>query len=260
MTTKVVPGILVATPDAEQAAKEASVRMARVIRDAISARGRAAIALSGGNTPRAAYALLAADPKVDWARVDVFFADERAVAPGSERSNYRMVKEALLDPAKVPEDHVFRMRAESDDRDDAAREYEALLKKHVRQGAGLSGAPPSGSSPPSGVPRLDLLVLGVGDDGHTASLFPGRPEVDVTDKLVVAVPSHNALEPRLTITPPVIEASRHVMILAMGKAKNAPLERVWRVAGDLHETPARVIRGVRGAISWVIDRAAGGMG
>jgi 6-phosphogluconolactonase len=246
MTTKVVPGILVATPDAEQAAKEAALRMARVIRDAIGARGRAAIALSGGNTPRAAYALLGKDPKLDWRRVDLFFVDERAVVPTSDRSNYRMVKEALIDVAKVPEDHVFRMRAEADDRDDAAREYEALLKKHLRQG--------------DGPPAFDLIVLGVGDDGHTASLFPGRPEVEITDRLVVAVPSHQGLEPRLTITAPVIEAGRHVMILALGRAKHEPLERVWQVSGSARETPARVVRGVRGGISWVIDRAAGGMG
>jgi 6-phosphogluconolactonase len=157
-----------------------------------------------------------------------------------------MVKEALVDPAKIPEDHVFRMRAESSDRDDAAREYEALLKKHVRQG--------------DGPPAFDLIVLGVGDDGHTASLFPGRPEVEIADKLVVAVPTHNGLEPRLTMTTPVIEATRHAMILALGKAKHEPLERVWQVSGSTKDTPARIVRGVRGAISWVIDRAAGGMG
>jgi 6-phosphogluconolactonase len=254
MTTKVVPGVLIATPDAELAAREAATRTARAIRDAIGTRGRAAVALSGGSTPRATYALLARDAKIDWTRVDVFFVDERAVPPSSDRSNYRMVKEALLDPAKIPEDRVHRMRAESMDRDDAAREYEALLRRHVRQELSSTSA----AEDPT--PSLDLIVLGVGDDGHTASLFPGRPEVDVTSHLVVAVPSHRGLEPRLTFTPPIIEAARHVMILALGKGKNDPLERVWRVAGDVHETPARIIRGVRGAVSWIIDRAAGGMG
>jgi 6-phosphogluconolactonase len=242
MTTKVVPGLLIAARDAEHAAKEAAARMARTIRDAISARGRAAIALSGGNSPRPMYALAGKDPKIDWTRVDVFFVDERAVQPTSDRSNYRMVKESLLDPAKVPEEHVFRMRGESADLEDAAREYEALYSKHVRLG------------------QFDLMVFGIGDDGHTASLFPGRPEVEITDRKVVAVPSHNGLEPRLTFTTPVIEATRHALVFAVGKSKNAPLERVWQVSGSPKETPARILRGVRGAVSWIIDRAAGGMG
>jgi 6-phosphogluconolactonase/glucosamine-6-phosphate isomerase/deaminase len=84
--------------------------------------------------------------------------------------------------------------------------------------------------------------------------------VEITDRLVVAVPAHAGLEPRLTLTTPVIEAARHAMVLALGKAKHEPLERVWLVSGSVKDTPARVVRGVRGAISWVIDRAAGGMG
>ncbi len=245
MTTKVVPGILIATPDAEQAYKEAGARMARSIRDAVSARGRAAIALSGGNTPRPAYAMIAKDPKIDWSRVDVFFVDERAVPPTSDRSNFRMVREALLEPAKIADDHVFRMHGEASDLEQAARDYEALVRKTVR-----TGAPPA----------FDLIVLGVGDDGHTASLFPGRPEVEITDRLVVSVPAHAGLEPRITLTAPVIEAARHVMVMALGKAKHEPLERVWQVSGSKNETPARLVRDVRGAITWVIDRAAGGMG
>jgi 6-phosphogluconolactonase len=245
MTTKVVPGILIATPDAEQAYKEAASRMARCIRDAVSARGRAAIALSGGNTPKPAYAQIAKDPKIDWSRVDVFFVDERAVPPTSDRSNFRMVREALIDPAKIADDHVFRMRGEESDLEESAREYEAQIKKTLR-----TGLPPS----------FDLVVLGVGDDGHTASLFPGRPEVEITDRLVVAVPSHAGLEPRITLTAPIIEAARHVMVMALGKSKHDPLERVWEVSGSKKDTPARLVRDVRGAITWVIDRAAGGMG
>jgi 6-phosphogluconolactonase len=245
MTTKVVPGMLIATPEAAQACDEAATRMARCIRDAVAARGRAAIALSGGNTPKPAYAKIATDPKIDWSLVDVFFVDERAVSPDSDRSNYKMVRMALLDPAKIEPKSAFRMTGEAKDLDVAAREYEALIRKHVRPGA---------------LPAFDLLVLGVGDDGHTASLFPGRPEVEVTDRLVVSVPSHNGLEPRITLTAPVIEAARNVLVLALGKAKQGPLERVWEVSGSRSETPARIVRDVKGAITWVIDKAAGGMG
>ena len=247
MTTKVVPGILVATPDAEQAATEAAARMGKIIHEALNQRGRAAIALSGGNTPRAAYTLLGKDARIDWSKVDVFFVDERAVPPEDDRSNYRHAKEALLDPAKVPVDRVHRMPGEAKDLDLAAREYEALLRKRLRATDNV-------------VPTLDLVILGVGDDGHTASLFPGQPEVEITDRLVVAVPARNGLEARLTITAPVIEASRAAMIMAIGASKHAPLERVWEVAGKVSDTPARVARGVRGSVIWIIDRAAGGMG
>jgi 6-phosphogluconolactonase len=157
-----------------------------------------------------------------------------------------LLKEALLAPAKIADDDVVRMRAEDPDLAGAAREYEALVQKHVRKG--------------DGPPSFDLMTFGVGDDGHTASLFPGRSEVDVADRLVVAVPSHQGLEPRLTVTTPVIEATRHAVVLAIGKAKHEPLERIWLVSGEAKQTPARVIRGVRGGITWIIDRAAGGMG
>ena len=247
MTTKVVPGILVATPDAEQASVEAAARMGKIIREALIQRGRAAIALSGGNTPRAAYALLGKDTRVDWSKVDVFFVDERAVSPGDDRSNYRHARESLLDPAKIPADRVHRMPGEASDLERAAREYEALLRKRLR-------------APDNVAPTLDLVILGIGDDGHTASLFPGQPEVEIADRLVAAVPARNGLEARLTFTVPLIEAARAVMILAIGASKNAPLERVWNVAGKIGDTPARVVRGVRGSVIWIIDRAAGGMG
>jgi 6-phosphogluconolactonase len=246
MTTKVVPGVLIATPDPEQASREAALRMAKVIRDAIEARGSAAIALSGGNTPRAAYARLAAEPRIDWAKVDVFWVDERAVPPSDERSNFYWAQQTLLTPASIAGERVHRMPGEAADLDGAAREYEQLLRTKVRPD-------------PTGAPSFDLLVMGIGDDGHTASLFPGDPAVTVTDRLVVAVPASGAREARLTITTPVIEAARAVIVLAVGKGKNAPLEQAWLIAGSASETPARVIRGVRGAITWIIDRAAGGL-
>jgi 6-phosphogluconolactonase len=247
MTTKVVPGTLIATHDAAHAASEAASRMAKTIRTAIKDRGSAKIALSGGNTPRAAYAELARAEDVDWSRVDVFFVDERAVPPDHDRSNFKMVKKCLIGPARVPEGNVFRMAGESSDLDRVATEYQSQIAKRV----GAKAAAPS----------FDLMLMGIGDDGHTASLFPGNPEIDVTDRFVVAVhKAPDGLEPRLTVTAPTIEAARSVIILAVGASKHEPLERVWAVAGDIRKTPARVMRGVRGGVTWVIDRAAGGMG
>ena len=247
-TTKVVPGVLIATPDAAQVAREAAIRMARTLRDAIEARGMATLALSGGETPRAAYGLLAADRSVDWGKVDVFWVDERAVPPTDDRSNFRHAQEELIGPAHVPAAHVHRMPGESADLAAAAEAYEALVRARV-----------PGRDGPGGIPAFDLVVLGVGDDGHTASLFPGEPTVDVRDRLVAQVPAKGAREARLTLTAPVIEEARAIVILAVGKAKNGPLERVWEISGEPSETPARVIRSARGAITWIIDRAAGGL-
>ena len=246
MTTQVVPGVLIATPDAAHVAREASARIARVIREAIEAKGSASIALSGGNTPRAAYTLLAKEP-IDWSNVAVFWVDERAVAATDERSNYHWAKETLLDPAKIPAGQIHRMRGDAPDLDASAREYEAAIRTHVKSKAG-------------GAPSFDLLVMGIGDDGHTASLFPGETAVHETTRLVLSVPAKGDREARLTMTPPLIEAAANVIVLAVGKGKNGPLERAWRVNGPVDETPARIIRDVRGTIAWIIDRAAGGLG
>ncbi len=246
MITKVVPGQLVATLDAEHVAKEASARIAKVLRDAIGLFGHATIALSGGNTPRATYALLAREA-LDWAKLEVFFVDERAVAPTDERSNYRWAKASLLDAAPFTPSRIHRMPADAADLEQAAHDYEALIRSHVRKVGTLPG--------------FDVVVLGIGDDGHTASMFPGEPTVDITDRLVAAVPAAPPKhEARLTLTSPILENARVVFILAVGKDKCPALERVWSVTGTTKETPARIVRGVRGGVTWVIDKSAGGMG
>ncbi len=246
MVTKVVPGTLIATQDVAQAAREACGRMAKSIHDAIRDRGTAAIALSGGSSPLDAYRLLSQEA-IDWNKVHVYWVDERAVPPAHERSNYAQAKKALLDPAKVPEANVHRMRGEATDLAIAAMDYEAELRETVKSKLG-------------GMPSLDLVVMGIGDDGHTASLFPGERTMHITDKLVAAVPSKADREARLTLTPPILENARASVVLVLGKAKHAPLERIWGVHGEVDETPGRVIRNFRGSICWVIDRAAGGMG
>ncbi|MDB5215414.1 MAG: 6-phosphogluconolactonase, partial [Myxococcaceae bacterium] len=221
-------------------------RMVKAIQDAIRDRGTAAIALSGGSSPLDAYRLLAKQT-IDWNKVHVYWVDERAVPPTHERSNFGQAKKALLDPAHVPESNVHRMRGEASDLQVAAMDYEAELRDTVKSKLG-------------GLPSLDLLVLGVGDDGHTASLFPGERTMYITDKLVAAVAAKGDREARLTLTPPVLENARASVVLVLGKSKHPALERIWATQGDLDETPARVIRNFRGSICWVIDRAAGGMG
>jgi 6-phosphogluconolactonase len=241
MTTKVVPGQLVAVPDLGALAGEASARFARVLRDTITRRGRASFALSGGETPMPAYEKLAGEPGIDWSKVDVFWIDERAVPPDDDRSNFKGAKRSLLDRVSGP--HVHRMPGEAKDLEQAAKDYDALLRSALPRGG------------------FDLAVMGVGDDGHTASLFPGESGVDETARWVIAVPAAPAKkrEARLTVTTPVIEATSAVFVLAVGAKKQGPLERAWSASGSVAETPARLLRGVRGSLTWVIDRAAGGM-
>jgi 6-phosphogluconolactonase len=241
---KLVPGELVTKADPASVAREAATRMAETLRAALKARGRASVALSGGNTPRDAYAALAKEPGLDWTKIDVFWVDERAVGPTDERSNYRWAKVTLLDAARVPPERVHRMPSDAPDLDLAAKAYDKAI-------AGLVAA---------GAAAFDLIVLGVGDDGHTASLFPGDPTVDVTDRLVAAVPARPGREARLTLTRRVIQQAGHVLVLVVGAATRPALARVWAREGDVHETPSRIIRDCKGAVTWIVDEAAAGPG
>lgn len=243
MTTQANLGELVDAGDERGVARVASEHIARTLRDAISNAGRATLALSGGNTPREAYALLARERGIDWGRAQVFWIDERAVPPTDDRSNYRWARETLVDVAPVPPECVHRMRADDSDRVAAALEYEALIRKHVSPDA-------------DGVPSFDVAVMGIGDDGHTASLFPGEPSVTLTDRLVVAVPAGDGHEARLTLTRPLIQHARKLFFLVVGPTKRPALERVWADEGDDCQTPARLVRACRGEVEWIVDSAA----
>ena len=247
MTTKVVPGQLVATRDAAAVAREAATRIARALRNSITRQSRASLALSGGNTPRDAYGLLARESGLDWTKVNLFWVDERGVLPTDDRSNYRWAKSTLIDPAGIAAERVHRLPGDARDLDAAARDYERTIREYVE----LDG---------DGIPSFDVVVLGVGDDGHTASLFPGESTIDIHDRLVASVAAAPNREARLTLTSPAIEHARNVFVLAVGAAKQPALERVWASKGNLHETPARILRGCRGSVTWVIDKAAGGIG
>ncbi|MBX3231037.1 MAG: 6-phosphogluconolactonase [Labilithrix sp.] len=246
MVTKVVPGVLIAAPTLEEVAREASARMTRAIHEAIKERAVATIALSGGSSPVLAYQLLAKQA-IDWNKVHVYWVDERCVPPDHERSNYLLAKKALLDAIAIPPANVHRMRGE-DDPGAAAAAYDEELRNTV-------------ASKVAGLPALDLLVMGVGDDGHTASLFPGDDAHTITDRLVAAIPEakDKGREARLTLTVPVLENAKATVVIVTGKSKHEPLERIWATSGDVRQTPGRVIRDFRGSITWAIDKAAGGM-
>ncbi len=211
--------------------KLAARRLIVEIKRILESQDRCSLALAGGSTPRPVYECLAAElPDRDpWSRIDVFFGDERCVPPADPASNYRMAKEALLDHVPVAAPQVHRMEGERADHDEAARAYEAILPD-----------------------RLDLLVLGLGDDGHTASLFPGAVSLAETRRRVVAARAPRPPLDRLTITPPVILDAQLTLMLVAGADKAEALARAVDGPYAPGSTPGQLAR----AGLWIADPAA----
>jgi 6-phosphogluconolactonase len=232
-------------PDVHAVAAAAADRLVAAGRNAIRRRGRFMLALSGGSTPLAVCPLLVIPPRVrmlDWRRVDFFFVDERAVPPDDAESNYRTTREALLDYLPgVGMDHVHRMRGEAADLDAAASEYEGELRDAF------------GLGPGEGPPRFDLAWLGMGSDGHTASLFPGSAALAERRRWVCAnwAPTRRAW--RLTLTFVVLNAARQAMFVVTGADKAVAFASV-RSGED--RLPAAHVRARR--TRWVVDAAAAG--
>jgi 6-phosphogluconolactonase len=238
------PAGVTVVADAAAIAEEAAERIVAAATDAVAARGRFVIALAGGATPRDTYARLSLPPFVDrmpWARTWVFFGDERAVPPEHPESNYRMAYDTLLAKVPLPPAQVFRMRGEADDLDVAAAEYARALASvfGTRRGE---------------IPRFDLVLLGVGIDGHAASLFPGSPVLKEVFRTVVAVHAAAATIPeRITLTLPVLTAAAYVVFLASGAEK---AKTVKAVLSDGKLLPAAMVTPSDGRLEWIIDRAA----
>jgi 6-phosphogluconolactonase len=217
--------------------------------DAISSTGRFTLALAGGSTPRAAYSRLATGDlrlELDWQRTHVFWGDERCVPPDDLRSNYRMAKEALLDRVPIPPEQIHRIRGE-DEPQEAAADYEDELRSLLRM------------TPSSAAPRMtgpDLVLLGLGEDGHTASLFPGQPAVHEAEYWVMAVPAPTGDMWRITLTPTVLNLARNVTFVVSGASKSQRLAQVLEgpFAPDL--LPAQAIRPSHGRLTWMVDEAA----
>ena len=220
---------------AEAAAREFAARA----EEAIEERGRFAAVLAGGSTPKATYRILARDyaDGIDWSKVHVFFGDERTVPPDHEDSNYRMAREALLD--NVPVGSVHRMQGELPP-DEAAEAYEAELRDFFG---------------PEELPRFDLILLGIGGDGHTASLFPETSALEVHDRLVVANPVLKLETTRITLTVPVINAARAVYFLVAGEDKAGALKQILEADPDPREYPASLIQ-PQGGPKWMLDQSA----
>jgi 6-phosphogluconolactonase len=225
--------------DARELSEAAARMFVEEARRRIDESGRFAVALAGGSTPKATYEILArgygGPEDLDWSKVHAFFGDERSVPPDHEDSNYRMAREALL--SHVPVGSVHRMRGEME-----AREAAALYEKELEEFFG-------------GPPVLDLVLLGIGEDGHTASLFPDTPALDARDRWAVENPVEKLNTTRLTLTVPAVDAARKVAFLVAGEGKAEALEEILEGDANPHKYPAKLVR-PEAELAWMVDRAA----
>ena len=234
-------------PDGAALARRAAQYFVEMAEEAVAARGSARIAISGGSTPKAAFELLS-DPgqpwraRMPWDKLELYWVDERCVPPDDAQSNYRMTKETLLDRAPLRPEQVHRMEGELDPEEAAAR-YEAELRNGFR----LEGAQ---------LPRFDLIALGMGPDGHTASLFPHTEALHEATRLVTAnhVPQMNTW--RITLTWPVINRASSVFFLIGGADKAQILKEVVTGPRDVERLPSQLIRPASGILTLFLDRDA----
>lgn len=235
-------GKVVVVPDPPALYEAAAELFAQSAADSIAQRGRFTVALSGGSTPRALYQLLATDAwrdNIDWSKIHLFWGDERWVPSSDKQSNYRMVKEALLSKVPIPPENVHRIETDRGDPPESAEEYEEEIRKFF-----------------GGDPHFDLDLLGIGTNGHTASLFPHRPTLHISDRLVVADYIDEVKMNRITFTVPLINASRLNLFLAAGADKAEVLKDVLRGPSNSEQLPSQLVRSPQGSLIWLIDEPA----
>jgi 6-phosphogluconolactonase len=230
--------------DPQAVAQAAGTEVLAVVRRAVAERGRAAVSLAGGTTPGLLYSYLAATGSAgtSWDRVDFFFGDERCVPPTSPDSNYALARREHLEPLRTPAESVHRIEAELRPPAAAAKQYEGRLRAH------FAGAEP----------EFDLVLLGVGTDGHTASLFPGDGALEEAHRWVVPVRAPAGYQPtdRITLTLPVLNRAHAVFIVAVGAAKHSVIAEV--LGGEAQRLPIARVR-PRGRLAWFLDEAAAGV-
>lgn len=229
----------------EELALKAARSLARLADQYVLGCGRFSVALSGGSTPRAMFELLAAEPfreTVPWSSILFFWGDERSVPPNHEESNFRVADTTLLSRVPIPRENIFRMHAEDSDLQKAAAQYAETLVRTL-------GAE-------HGIPRFDLVLLGMGADGHTASLFPGSDALQVTDQLVVPNYVEKFKSYRLTLTTTTINAARNVRFLISGKDKAEALKSVLEGPPNPKLFPSQLIHPTNGSLLWMADEDA----
>ncbi len=237
--------------DAEAVARRAALQIARGLDSARRARGVAHLALSGGTTPARTYELLASELP-NWGGIEVWFADERCVGPQDEESNYRLARETLLAAADIPDERVHRMEGELGSEAGAERYAEMLRQRVPAEAEAPAGGRAVGNT--GALPALDMVVLGIGPDGHVASLFPGAPTLDA-DAQAVCLPVHDSPKPppeRITLSLAMLRAARACVLLATSASKS---DAVAAMLGEPSaHVPASLLR--RGRLSVIVDDAA----
>ena len=235
-------------PDADALAMAGAVEVARLARQSVAEHGIFTLALAGGSTPRKLYSLLASDPafgNFPWDKTHLFFGDERHVPPSHLDSNYLMVSNTLLTSGLVPAANVHRVRAELPDANQAAADYDVELRTFFTQALRFNLCP-----------RFDLILLGMGNDGHTASLFPGSKGLEEKERWVVANWVEKFNSARITFTLPVLNAARAVCLLVAGADKADMLHEVLATNRGAAVYPVQQVRPVDGAKVWLLDNAA----
>jgi 6-phosphogluconolactonase len=230
-------------PDAEAVSQAAADQFIAASAESIEERGAFMVSLAGGSTPGGAYQRLAEAhlaPLINWRKVHLFWSDERGVPPDHPESNYRMARDSFIEKVPVPQANVHRIQTELDP-DLAAAAYSEELKDVFGDEA---------------VPRFDLILLGMGDDGHTASLFPGTGALNEAHRWVV--PNYvEALKAwRVTLTPRVLNAARLIVFLVTGSRKSERLSQVLRGERDPQAMPAQLVEPRNGKLLWIVDQAA----
>ena len=242
--------------NSQELALEAAKDFARLADQYVVGLGRFTAVLSGGSTPRAMFSLLTEQPfskSVPWESIYFFWGDERAVPPTHSGSNYRMANEALLSRVPVPPENIFRIPAELDDRERAAREYSETIRQF------FSGGSAPGTAPLSAWPRFDLVLLGMGSDAHTASLFPRTAALKISDQIAAANYVQKLNTHRITLTATTINNARNVTFLVAGEDKGQALKSVIEGPADPDLYPGQLIQPRSGRLTYLVDEEAAAM-
>ena len=228
--------------DKEAISHQVAKSIITLIHETLAVRPFFSIALAGGSTPKMLYAMLANEYKeeIPWGNMLIFWGDERYVAHTDEKSNYRMAKEAMLDHVDIPASQIFPMSTQPTNPNDAAASYAITLKQNLAECDG----------------RFDLVLLGMGDDGHTASLFPGSPALQETELNVLAAPAPVEPKQRITLTYPMLNNSRNVFFMVAGESKAPGLLCAMGRPSEITECPSGKVEPVNGNMTWYVDEAA----
>lgn len=236
--------------NATEIARHAAVEVVRIANESVSARGVFYFALSGGSTPKVLYSLLAEHPalrnSLPWDKMQVFFGDERHVGPGQAGSNYQMAADAMLSKVPLKPEQIHRIKGEYPDTAQAAAEYEDVIRKQFNLA-------------PGAFPRFDLILLGMGSEGHTLSLFPGTKALHETKRVVTNNWVGKLFTERLTLTAPAANAAANLMFMIAGADKAPALKAVLEGPHEPDQLPAQMVHPSGGRLFWLLDEAAASM-